>query len=275
MKIKHKAFIISLPQAIRRRKAISFCLKRLGIDYTFIEGVNGDNTELVESLYTCDYHIKERLYKKERTISKREIACTLSHIKAIKCAYLENLDFAWILEDDAEFICTERNIVDSLISIAPRNAAFLQFQTMPASTVDSLFKIYKEFGSIFQKKEKDPSTSFANPLLHKVNCHGATAYLISKAGINNVMNYCTQDGRFLFPCTKDESLTNIKLLADRFIYWAASSDNYPGFTVNIPLVTTTATDSHLHSSHIPGHQDTRSVAIQHYQDFMENSNYSS
>lgn len=88
-------FIINLKRRLDRKASMEHKLKNLGItNYAFIEAI--DALELSEEDIKTHYDKKD--YKE---LSLPEIACALSHIKVYNKILENNINYAIILEDDA------------------------------------------------------------------------------------------------------------------------------------------------------------------------------
>lgn len=87
-------FWINLERSERRRTILQTELDRYNLNHTRIEAVDGNNIDLDK--YNKNYTINEKM-------NKYEIACALSHMKVIKHCYDQGLEYALILEDDANF----------------------------------------------------------------------------------------------------------------------------------------------------------------------------
>lgn len=92
-----KVFVVSLKKSVERRKAIEQQLNELEIKFDFFDAI-----------YGADYYDNPLFFNKEkslkyelRTMLPGEVGCSLSHIEIYKKIVEENLDYAFILEDDA------------------------------------------------------------------------------------------------------------------------------------------------------------------------------
>jgi len=91
-------FIISLSDCQERRKKISRQLCCIGIDFEFIDAVDGRNG--LDALY--EMHIDRQATTLDgRPLSDAEFACALSHISVYKRIVTDYIDHAIVLEDDA------------------------------------------------------------------------------------------------------------------------------------------------------------------------------
>jgi len=88
-------FVISLPSAIDRRKAIEKQLTSMGVKYEIVPGIFG-NDERVIKRYDDKLSIAER--GKSLTIGER--GCALAHISVYERIIRERIPLALIMEDD-------------------------------------------------------------------------------------------------------------------------------------------------------------------------------
>ncbi len=91
-------FVISLADSESRRDSISKHLHRLGLDFTFVEAVDGRNGLSPEMEGLVDRG--EARARLGRDMSDAELACALSHTLVYKKMLDENLENAVVLEDD-------------------------------------------------------------------------------------------------------------------------------------------------------------------------------
>lgn len=104
-------FVISLADSKTRRAAIAEALKGLGLEFTFIDAIDGRDG-LPESCSGAFDAAKSR-HRMGRTLTEAEIAASLSHGLAYRRMLDEGHDHALILEDDAilhqelkDFLCS-------------------------------------------------------------------------------------------------------------------------------------------------------------------------
>ena len=91
-------FVVSLPDCTDRRETISRALSNLGIEFEFVDAVDGR--------YGLDPQYEEQIDRvgTQRTgypLADAEFACALSHINVYRRIVSENLAYALVLEDDA------------------------------------------------------------------------------------------------------------------------------------------------------------------------------
>ena len=274
--IGHKLYVISLKRSRNRREKLKLTLDTMNVDYSFVDAVDGYDLNLLDAACAFSEEHESTNFETRpslKPITPFEIACTLSHIKAIHSASLEKQSGALILEDDADFLCTDFFLLSQILNLAPENASYIQIQLLPAVAIDNLFFRFQDEKTFFEKKLRSPSVSFAASKLKHVQCHGTTAYFITNSGINNILNQVLSDGRIQFPCSREQAFLNRNLLADRYIYWAASDDHCSGYALRIPLITTSAVDSYLHEGHVADQKQARLSAIKIYNQFSNDDMY--
>ena len=98
---------INLRSATDRRAAVEEQARRLGIEVQFVEAVVGK--ELPAEVPAYDKRGRARTHTYD--LSPNEIACTLSHIKAMEAFLASGAEYAVIMEDDIIF---EDNIKEGL-----------------------------------------------------------------------------------------------------------------------------------------------------------------
>lgn len=92
-------FVISLPDCTERRDAISQALHTLGLDFEFVDAIDGRHG--LDPQY--EDQIDRVLARRSGYIlSDAEFACALSHIQVYRRIVSKNLAYAVVLEDDAQ-----------------------------------------------------------------------------------------------------------------------------------------------------------------------------
>jgi glycosyl transferase, family 25 len=99
---KFKTFVVSLLSCTERRLYIGRHLQELHIPFEFIDAVNGRELVLNE-----DKRIDYKAIQEKPWLTPNLIGCALSHINIYQKIVDENLDYAFVLEDD---IYLEKNI---------------------------------------------------------------------------------------------------------------------------------------------------------------------
>lgn len=91
-------FVISLKDSANRRAMISRRLGELGVAFTFIDAVDGRVMSDAEADRLCP---RRRRLSRRWPMSKREVACSASHLAALRAIADGESPFGCILEDDA------------------------------------------------------------------------------------------------------------------------------------------------------------------------------
>jgi GR25 family glycosyltransferase involved in LPS biosynthesis len=261
-----RAFIVSLAASSDRRARVTEQLSAAGIDFEFVDAIDGRDEEAVRRSYVCDTSADERFYVgRDVPISTFELACSLSHLRAVRRAYEGDLDRAFIVEDDVIALDGEGELLAQVLRLLPPGAAYVQFALTPAALITTLSSVYRQTGQIFLKKTRRPPTGFADDRFAQFGCHCAAAYLMTRAGLAQVCDRSfTSDRLVKFPCADEEVASNVGLVADRLIFWAAAGAQYPGYACAIPLFATEAAASLLHGDHVHWHKEARKAAEGEY-----------
>lgn len=161
-------YYINLDRSEDRKKRIEKLFHDNHItNYKRIEAIDG------KKLNMADYENKFVFTKKN--ISIYEIACTLSHLKAIRQAYNDNCENALIMEDDCNFdyIKFKNLTLENLITTNNQWECIQVACTISPKIAKSLFK--------------------SDDILINYHCYGAVAYLINRKGMEKIVNYNSND----------------------------------------------------------------------------------
>lgn len=90
---------INLPRAEKRRKAVLEQAEQHGINLQIIEAIEGAQLDLERQNYGYDHRARRRCYTTD--LLPNEIACVLSHRKALQAFLDSDADYGVIIEDDA------------------------------------------------------------------------------------------------------------------------------------------------------------------------------
>lgn len=156
-------FWINLERANDRKKKMESYFDKYDLKAERIEAIDGNNIDLNE--YKQIYNINDKM-------NKYEVACALSHLKALKTCFEKNLDYALILEDDV---------------------IFDYFDYKKDTFIFLLDELKKVNGDCIQLCNMVPRKIFlnyanSNKLFIKSDLAGAQAYLITKVGIEKVLS---------------------------------------------------------------------------------------
>ena len=96
-----KTYVINLNDSTSRLSAISQKLAQNGIEFTRVEAVDGRKATSTDFL---EYSHRKSIDRHGRGLTGGEVACYLSHIRALKAFVETEAPQALILEDDASFV---------------------------------------------------------------------------------------------------------------------------------------------------------------------------
>lgn len=110
-----RCYVINLPSETERKKRIATRLRTLGIEPTFVEGVDGRLLDLdATNVYDSTRH--RRWYP--RDLSRGEIGCCLAHRKVYERMLDDGCEYALVLEDDAILADDLPQIIAVLLSVS-------------------------------------------------------------------------------------------------------------------------------------------------------------
>lgn len=189
-------FIVNLERRPDRKQLIESRLNNLGIkNYEIIKAVDG--RELPEDL--SNVYNKEESIKIHRELKKTEVACSLSHIKIAKKIIEQDLDYAIILEDDAELtidfknflkdFSLEQNMFDFLILGSFSSNEFfngkLKTAVAPYKLIEKESITYIDNIEFVIGNTTAHKTYYPSQKLDYV--HGTHAYMLSNAGAKKLI----------------------------------------------------------------------------------------
>jgi GR25 family glycosyltransferase involved in LPS biosynthesis len=213
---KHILYI-NLDNCIDRNESIKTQLNNFGLKYTRIPAIDGKKINFKkDNTYYFSY------INNFKNGSKYELACTLSHIKAIKHAYENNLGTVIIMEDDIDLslIPLWKYKINEIINMSPKDWRIIQLYNNEC-------KIQNEISFINNKY-----------------CYGTVSYIINTEGQKKIMNLFKNNILYLNPKdSKDE------IGADKFIY--SNVKNF--YTLSKPIFSLSNEDKNLNSTIHPNH----------------------
>jgi GR25 family glycosyltransferase involved in LPS biosynthesis len=245
---------------LRRRQNISDHLIGKGMYFDFFDALDGNSLANIDAHFVCgESFLEETFSYRERKIEPAELACTLSHMQAIQGAWTAGRKGPLlVLEDDAILCPTDTHLLEKVIQFIPHDAAYVQFALTPTNTIIKLGAYFAEGGEVFAEKTSPISLTIGNDGL---NCHCTAAYLITNVGMQTISDAWFDGDMLIFPCKKDSVKNNVSLVADRFVYQAASSRGGVGYVCTVPMFTTAATESSIHPDHVHWHEEARDTAL--------------
>ena len=216
---------INLERSNDRRLIMENLFKNINIPNTRINAIDGKNED-VKSYVNTDY---------ERNLSDYEIACTLSHIKAIN--YLKNINgnYFMICEDDISF--NNINLFNETLQDIIKNS--------PPFDILLLSKIYYyELGELYSNWNYHLDFNGMNYQIAGTGC-----YIISRSGINKIINnasYNIISNTFNFSSKKID-------VADMYIY-----KNLDAYVYKYDFIGIQCVSSLIHDDHV-NHQSVCSI----------------
>ena len=220
---KINLYYINLDRSINRKNEflenIRQTEKILNITFNLhrVTAVDGKDKSISSNIYNYDLLNTSQ--------SKYELACTCSHIFAIKQAYDEGNEYCIIMEDDNNF-SPLHNLYDTCIDVI--NTPVVNYDLLQLCATDGLFNIHKSIYPIVKWKRWYYSTG---------------CYLIKKSGMKNIINkFVTKTGLInFFNCP------NLK--ADYVLY-----KNQNTYTSTLAFATFQCNESTIHPSYLIGHK---------------------
>lgn len=252
--------VVSLQSSRERREATTAHLGELGLPFRFADAIDGDDADQVARAFACrPDHFSPAFTHRPHPVSRRELACTLSHMLAILRYRQEgHAGPLLMLEDDVLFCGPDTRLLQALLSRLPPDAGYLQLAVLPVATIDALAEDYQRGGELLVAKS-GPCSVPAGGREH--GCHCTAAYLLTEAGIHAISERWFEGDRVIFPCTEAQLVHNVALVADRLVYQAAASQGATGYTAALPVVTSRALESSLHPMHVEWHREARDSAL--------------
>lgn len=192
-----KIFVVNLKRRKDRLQIIEKRLNDLSLkNYEIIEAVDGK--ELPEDL--SEFYDKESACKIRRNLERSEIGCALSHINIAKKIIDENLEYAIILEDDAEPTLKFKEFIKNF-HLEPNKFDFLMLGYFSSNewfngklkTKVSPYTVAEKRSIVYLDKTE---FSIGDISIHKAHyptqmldfVNGAHAYMISKRGAQFILD---------------------------------------------------------------------------------------
>jgi glycosyl transferase, family 25 len=106
-------FVINLKRSVERRHHTTEQLNNLDVSFQIVEAIDGAELSDHEIRNNPDFGIYKRGLH-SRHLLKKEIGCTLSHLKIYRQMVDEKIELAFILEDDNDYL---KDIKDLLVNM--------------------------------------------------------------------------------------------------------------------------------------------------------------
>lgn len=161
---------INLRSATERRAAVEAQAERLGIDVQFVDAVVGRDLPADVPAYDKRGRAKTHTYD----LSCNEIACTLSHIKAMKMFLAGEAEYAVIMEDDILF---EPNLKEGVYELTHRLKGW---EAAKIYTAD-------DAGRLYDLGDKGGEDSCVRAVFPRKVLWGAVAWLYSRRAVEQLL----------------------------------------------------------------------------------------
>jgi GR25 family glycosyltransferase involved in LPS biosynthesis len=209
-----------------------------GIDYKNLNNINTGTINMNNNIFNYINHYDN--------ITIKELACTLSHTKAIYTAYMNNLDKVLILEDDASFVLYPYwpTTLEEIIDKAPEDWTTINLYNFQVQHDNTCFKTCDA----------------------KNVCYTGLAYIINRKGMKNILNEMLNENIiFISKC-----VDNIPIgVADVYLYLKGSKPYvYIENSLFVPYNNLNDMNSTIHIDHTDSHLTNSTSVI----DFMRGVN---
>lgn len=172
-----KIFVISLINS-HRRDNIKKNLDKYNIPFEFVDAITPHEALACYDLVKIN-KASQNNYK--RNISELELACSASHVKVYKKIIEENIDWAVILEDDAQVSINFKPIIEQTLEKLPRQNIYLL-----GGQKDLLWESQFIVKSMWDRVRLNENFSFQRAVLSNKYIFSACSYLISREVAKNL-----------------------------------------------------------------------------------------
>ncbi len=201
--MKNKIFLINLDRASDRLALVEKQFRDLGLDFERLPAVDAKST----SEEILNKHYSKSLNRKHyfTSLTKTEIACYMSHLKAMNKVIEEDLDYAIILEDDI-VLYPNFKYVHNIIASIKEDWEYLKLQINQGRKKKITKRNPIEVASL-------PDVNFEHISWSKIPI-GASAYVISKKAAKKFLKtyplvYRPADVDLQFPWEHKINITGI------------------------------------------------------------------
>jgi GR25 family glycosyltransferase involved in LPS biosynthesis len=202
MSLLSNIYVITIKRNLERQTRMTNLLGEYNLQFSFIEGEDGGQLDKEKSKQVFDAY-KSRAHL-GYDVTKNEIACSLSHIKALK-TFLENdkQDCALFLEDDISISNFES--LESAFKLMPKpnewDLLYLGYQQMnmkiPINIYLKCLLAYPILNSLklkrydLQKIKRIFGRPYNNYWFRAGSHNNAHAYIVSKSAAKKIIDYNT------------------------------------------------------------------------------------
>ena len=164
-------YVINLKRSKSRYDFMKSQEIKYKIHFNYINAIDGNELTNISNGKVKFFENDIKYTNNDSKVNKYEVACTLSHIKAIMTAYYNNDEFALICEDDVLFdLFAINNIsLSEIIIHAPKDWEYISLFSMDCKNLDSI-KLYE-----YKNYVKD-------------KCWGMQSYIINRRGMKTIID---------------------------------------------------------------------------------------
>jgi GR25 family glycosyltransferase involved in LPS biosynthesis len=177
-----------------------------------------------------------------KTMSMPEIACTMSHIKAINLLNSIEGEYFLICEDDITF--TNLNLIPATLEEIIKNAPLFDILLITKIYCNKLDNIYTNWNDEYKRGNGT----------HDYQICSTAAYIISRNGINKI---CNEKCKYNIETNKFNFYVNNISVADIFLYTQCNTWVY-----KYNFISTKDEDSLIHNNHITYHKKSSLYQLQ-------------
>ena len=202
MNLLSNIYVVTIKRNSERQHKISSLLNQYNLLFSFIEGVDGEQLDSEKLKQVFDRHKSNQRLGYDLT--KNEIACSLSHIKALKI-FIEDdkQDYVLILEDDIVILNLD-TYYDALENLPDKmnwDVLYFGYQNKNNKMPFSVFikwkfiypvLIFFKIKNYYLKKIRLIFDSSYNKHWMRLGSHnGAYAYIVNKKAARKIIDYNT------------------------------------------------------------------------------------
>ena len=203
-----KTFAITLERAKERKKYIKKHLSDLGLDFEIVEGVDGRQLTEADIVRHCDL---EAIKRSPHWLNNGAIGCTLSHLSVYRKIVEQDLDFAFIVEDDISLPPNIQEILEfaakHLKNGEPLLLYYASFKPCSFSTHKAILNQEKKYGLYYPMNYSQPITTGAY-LINKTTAKALSEGIIPVRVAADAWGYFINQGiitslRCVYPLTTE------------------------------------------------------------------------
>ncbi len=235
-------YFINMEKSKNRLDHMKKNLNKYGLSYKRINAIDGLNrSEIINYLFDPYIiklidHNKSILNGKTRDHRIKEIACILSHLKAIRTAYDDDLEYVIITEDDVnfdDFLKKESEFLNAIQSL-PNDWDIVQITSTNQKVIKQLGQKYKRRIDFISRVHHNDYKKWKTD-----GFWSNGAYLLNRKGMEKIVTNEFKNNRVNL-----EDTTNI-FEADHYIYKHLNAYTLTGIFITLKLFQSTIGEKHM------------------------------